>query len=369
MPLKPALAVLCGAILAACLLAGPAAAKTVWLCDPATASDPCRGSLDATRLSPDGTQKREHRANAKNAPIDCFYVYPTVSDQRTINATRQIDPAQRAIALQQASRFSERCRVWAPMYRQLTLLGIAGATKVTPAARARAYGDVRGAWRDYLAHHNHGRGFVLLGHSQGSFVLRKLIAEEIDKRPAVRRRLVSALLLGGNVTVRKGKDSGGDFRNVPACRSATQIGCVIAYSTYGETPPANSLFGRVANGRLQVLCTNPADLAGGTGTLKPYLATTPFPGTLGIGIQILLGGVQLPQVPTAWLAPTAGYTARCSTAGGASVLRVTPLDGAVQLHPSPDATWGLHLADVNLPLGNLTEIVGKQAAAYARGGH
>jgi hypothetical protein len=369
MPLKPLLAVLSAAAVAACLLAGPAAAKTVWLCRPGAATDPCRGSLDATRLGAGGSQKVERRKNARNAPIDCFYVYPTVSEQKTINATRRIDPEQRAIALYQASRFSERCRVWAPMYRQLTLVGIAGRTKIPPGAGAKAYGDVRSAWRDYLAHHNHGRGFVLIGHSQGSFVLRKLITDEIDKRPAVRRRLVSALLLGGNVTVRKGKDAGGDFRNVPACRSASQIGCVVAYSTYGETPPANSLFGRVANKRLQVLCTNPADLGGGTGALQPYLATSPFPGTLGVGIQIMLGGVQLPQVSTAWLAPAGRYTARCSTAGGASFLRLSALDGAVQLHPSPDATWGLHLGDVNLALGNLTALVGRQAAAYARGGH
>jgi hypothetical protein len=32
----------------------------------------------------------------------------------------------------------------------------------------------------------------------------------------------------------------------------------------------------------------------------------------------------------------------------------------------PDATWGLHLGDVNLALGNLTTIAHKQIAAYLR---
>jgi hypothetical protein len=32
--------------------------------------------------------------------------------------------------------------------------------------------------------------------------------------------------------------------------------------------------------------------------------------------------------------------------------------------PTPDATWGLHLGDMNLAMGNLTTIAHKQIAAY-----
>ena len=38
------------------------------------------------------------------------------------------------------------------------------------------YDDVVDAWNYYLAHENHGRGVVLVGHSQGSGVLTGLIA-------------------------------------------------------------------------------------------------------------------------------------------------------------------------------------------------
>ena len=51
---------------------------------------------------------------------------------------------------------------------------------------------------------------------------------------------MSALLLGGNVTVKKGKDVGGDFKHVRACRANRQIGCVVAFSTFKAQPPANS---------------------------------------------------------------------------------------------------------------------------------
>ena len=100
------------------------------------------------------------------------------------------------------------------------------------------------AWRTYLSRFNKGRGFVIIGHSQGTRVLRKLVREEIDRRRAVRRRMLSALLLGGNVLVRDGKRIGGDFQRIPACGFAQQLGCVIAYSVFNYTPPEDSRFGR-----------------------------------------------------------------------------------------------------------------------------
>jgi hypothetical protein len=355
-------------------LATPASARTKWLCRPGQSPNPCAGGLNATVLSPTGAKLRiEKTSVARKAPIDCFYVYPTVSGQPTPNANLNIDPEQKAVARFQASRFSSQCRVWAPMYRQLTLAGILNRSEITAEQQAIAYGDVRAAWRDYIAHQNHGRGFVLIGHSQGTFALRRLIADEIDRKPAVRKRLVSALLLGGNVTVRKGSATGGDFRNVPACRSATQLGCVVAYSTFGETPPADTLFGRVTGvfgvagadpSKLEVLCTNPAALGGGSGALRLYVPTTPFPGTLGFGIAVQIG--QLPSVSTPWVAVPSNYKGRCVRGNGANVLRITTAPGARVLPPVPDATWGLHLADLNIAFGNLTSLVRRQAAAYSR---
>jgi alpha-beta hydrolase superfamily lysophospholipase len=89
--------------------------------------------------------------------------------------------------------------------------------------RRTAYADVHAAWRDYLRRYNHGRPVVLIGHSQGTLVLRQLVAREVDAKPRVRALLVSALLLGGNVLVAQGRETGGDLRHVPACRSPRQF--------------------------------------------------------------------------------------------------------------------------------------------------
>jgi hypothetical protein len=359
-----------GALLAPAVAHG--ATPTKWLCRPGHAN-PCNGSLTATNIAAGG--RIERTPIARHAKVDCFYVYPTVSSRATANAPLVVDPEQRAIAVQQASRFSQTCRMYAPLYRQLTLGTIGDPSKVTAQALATAYGDVRDAWRSYLRHDNHGRGVVLISHSQGSFELRRLVREEIDPKASVRRRLVSAILLGGNVTVRKGSDVGGDFRHVRACRSSTQLGCVVAYSAFNATPPADAIFGRVSGyGRGQagsgdpatteVLCTNPAALGGGSGRLQTYAVARPFPGALGGAVNAFIG--PLPKVSTTWLRPPGYYTASCSGAAGAHVLRVTAHGGARVFPATPNAAWGLHLGDVNVALGNLTSLVAKQAAAYAR---
>ena len=79
-------------------------------------------------------------------------------------------------------------------------------------------------------------------------MLIRLIRSQIDANPALRKRLVSAIVLGGNVQVPAGKSVGGSFQHVPACTAASQTGCVIAYSSFPSQPPAFTLFGRPGTG-------------------------------------------------------------------------------------------------------------------------
>jgi hypothetical protein len=365
---RPLLVLIIVAI-AAGALALPAGAKTVWLCKPGQRPDPCTPGLSTTVYSPKLVRLRvEHPQPVKRPAIDCFYVYPTVSDQPTGNANLHVDPEERSIALYQAARYSQYCRVFAPMYRQTTLAGIGLGHPTTPPSAALGLSDVRSAFRNYLEHYNHGRGFVLIGHSQGSFVLRTLISRDVDPKPAVRKRLVSAILLGGNVLVKRGTGIGGDFKHVAACRSAKQLGCVIAFSTFDLPPPPNSLFGRTTVKGDQVLCTNPAALGGGAALVNPIFPSAPFDpsSTLAAGIKLL--GITQPTPPTVFSREPGAYRARCSTANGASVLQISPVGGAQVAHPSPDATWGLHLLDSNIALGNLIGVVKSQAAAFVASG-
>jgi hypothetical protein len=349
------------------LVPASASAKVVWLCKPGQRANPCEPSLTTTVFSPSAKRLGvEHPRRAAHPKADCFYVYPTVSDQKRPQATKVVDDVLRSIALYQPARYSRVCRLFAPVYRQITVQGLANPQTVTPAMQESAYRDVVEAWRTYLRRFNKGRGVVLLSHSQGTFVLRRLIREEIDPKPAARKRLVSAVLLGGNVTVKKGSDRGGDFKTVRACRRARQVGCVIAFSTFNATPPANALFGRTTDPALEVLCTNPAALSGGSGRITPVYPTKPFASSV-IGLAANLATQGLPKPNTPWVAFPRAYTARCSHAAGASVLRVAPVGATpFQLTPIPDATWGTHLADGSIALGTLVNHVRRQIGTYER---
>jgi hypothetical protein len=365
----------CSALVLGLAGAGSATAATTptWLCKPGLANNPCTPGLRTTQVSPTGQNLKTFTPSSVKRPkVDCFYVYPTVSDQKAPQATKHIDPEERSIALYQAARYSSLCRIYAPMYRQITLQGLLNPASVTQKMRDTGYGDVRDAWRYYLKHYNKGRGVILISHSQGTFVLRTLVAKEIDKSAKLRKQLIAGVLLGGNVLVKKGKDVGGDFQHVRACRSATQLGCVIAFSTFNETPPANSLFGRTGARfgtgdpkGTEVLCTNPAALGGGSAPLNSVLPSAPFaPGTT-IGALTTQIGFPAITAKTPWAEADGLYTGACSAEGGAHVLRIngTTPDAPV-LRPLADATWGLHLTDANIALGNIITLVGGQAKAY-----
>ena len=372
---RSALACLAPALLLALLLAAPpaASARTVWLCKPGTPRDPCTPGLSTTIYSPTLASPLRviHPRAESRPPIDCFYVYPTVSNEKTGNSDLTIQPVERSIALYQASRYSQYCKVYAPMYRQVTLGGIGlGKPTTTPNAKL-ALSDVTSALKDYLNRYNHGRGFVLIGHSQGSFVLRSVIANVIDSNAALRKRLVSAILLGGNVVVKGNTGVGGDFKHIPACRSDTQLGCVIAFSTFDQPVPSNSLFGRPAAltghtlpAGAEVLCTNPASLGGGSGLLDSISPSAPFAphSPLATGIKIL--GITFPQPSTVYWGTNGAYSASCVDSNGAHVLMITARHGAPTPNPSPTPGWGLHLLDANVAQGNLVQIVHDEGRAF-----
>jgi hypothetical protein len=348
---------------------------TVWLCRPGLRDNPCAADRTATVMGPSaGTARREQPRRARRRPIDCFYVYPTVSLQQATNAEREREPNVVNVAIAQASRFSEVCRVYAPVYRQLTLASLARGG-ITPEAGAIAYGSVRSAWREYLDRYNDGRGVVLIGHSQGAGMLDQLVRAEIDGRRSERRKLVSALLLGGNVLVPRGRDVGGDFAHVPACRSARQTGCVVAYSAFTGTPPADALFGYARNSFNagnrdvsddEVLCVNPAALRGGKAVVRPYYPTHLDLGFLGTALP----ASSLAPVPEPWVTFPGSTRAECRRANGATWLEIndrgTPADHRPRLVNSIGPTWGLHLVDVNVTLGDLVNLVERQGQAYER---
>lgn len=350
-----------------------------WLCRPG-GHDACEIDETATVVSADGKLTKETWKADANAPIDCFYVYPTISTDAGQNSDMTADPAELNVIKQQFARFGSKCRPYAPLYRQITLVGL--RKMLAPGAAAPAfdkgvqYDDVKDAWNYYLEHDNKGRGVVLVAHSQGSFILIDLIKREIDGKP-VQSRLISAILMGTVIPVPKGKDVGGAFQHIPLCHSASQVGCLITFASFRSTipPPANTLFGKVPDATMVAACTNPAALAGGSGELHAYLSSD---GRTITGTTKPKPWV-VPETPidTPWVRVPGLLTAKCASNDNASGYlevtvngnpsdpRVDDIVGDIGVGTNVLANWGLHLVDVNLAMGNLLDIVGAQAKAYA----
>jgi hypothetical protein len=341
--------------------------NTVWLCRPGQANDPCTTPLGATTVTSNGATTALP-AKPNPAPrFDCFYVYPTVSNELTDNANLRVQPAETGVAVDQAARFSQVCRVWAPMYRQRTELSL--TTKALggdPKGAKTAYDSLLSGWKDYLAHYNDGRPIIFIGHSQGAAILIQLLRSQVDPNPTLRARMVSAIILGGNVQVPTGKDVGGSFQHIPTCSSVAQTECVIAYSTFSSQPPSGALFSRPGQGvslqsgqtakvGQQVACVNPINFSSATGTLVPYFlrVTSPVPGV---------------KVTTPWETFPGLYTAACESKDGASWLQINaaavPGDPRPKVKDTLGPEWGLHLDDVNLALGNLVLDVAFEEAAF-----
>jgi hypothetical protein len=347
-----------------------------WLCRPG-AQDACAVDQSATVITAEGRLTREDFKTNANAAIDCFYVYPTVSLDATGNSDMNAGPEERNVIRAQFARFASQCRPFAPLYRQFTLTALRANTAGKPitADRAVGYNDVLDAWNHYLKNDNNGRGVVLIGHSQGAGVLTQLIRNEIEGKP-IQSRIISALLLGTNVAVPKGKDVGGTFKSMPLCRSAEQTGCVITYVTFRSTvpPPADSRFGRVQGEGMEAACTNPAALSGGRANLHAYLSS----GASSIATassQPIQWVTPAEAVNTPFVSVPGLLSAECVSNDKGSYLEVTvkgdPHDpraddiaGDVMAAGKPNPSWGLHLIDVHVAMGNLVDVVGKQAKAY-----
>jgi hypothetical protein len=341
-----------------------------WICLPGR-SDVCSTGLPTTALNANGYGSVGKSAVAKAPPIDCFYVYPTVSQAQGLNSDLSVREEIGATQSQFA-RFASVCRPFVPVYRQMTLAAVAVASAGGDVRQAGeiAYSDVANAWRAYLARYNKGRPFVLVGHSQGSLMIQELIKREIEGKP-VARRMVRAIIPGFDVLVPQGKLVGGTFKSTPLCASQSETGCVMTWVSFraSSPPPEGAMFGWAPPG-MTVGCTNPAD-PGSTNwePLDSYWYTRSSYPVVGGPIQWSSEGAP----PTPYVRTEGLVEARCINDGrrGYLALRTVAAPGSKRTARIPGevgvgglflAGWGMHLADMSIALGDLVREVGELSA-------
>jgi Protein of unknown function (DUF3089) len=394
----------------------------VWLCKPGAASNLCnqdeRGNaqgavgqarypsgakapLNATVITNTRANTTEPFKAHPSPEVDCFYVYPTVDVLPNPLLSNGATPpraqaAQAAMLLAQVGLLTGQCRVFAPLYRQSTLLQIAQSISDGAAPYpGPGFADVQQAWDTYWAKDNidpstgKRRGVILLGHSQGSVALAELLTNRFDGNSATSAQLISALLIGGRVMVPMGQRSGGGqdpdstLQHLPLCQrlpgEALPTGCIIAYSAFAQPSGAPPVSGNMGESKVpghQIACVNPAALLLVKGDADPspldaYMPTQKLVQGNALNpngkLSVILSGFKLPAYPTGYVRYPSRLTATCMTAStpesNTSWLQV---DGGQNMFPASTGTsaLGLHVFDYNIALGTLRDLLSAQAAAW-----
>lgn len=309
--------------------------------DAWAARPPAEGA--AARVPSNATARRAQPA------ADVFYIHPTTYRSKA-RWNQHIDDAavnawtDASVIARQASAFNGCCRIYAPRYRQASLRAFATMAGDGSKAYALGYGDVLRAFDRFMAHDNHGRPFILVGHSQGGLDLFNLLRDRIDGKPAA-RRMIAAYVLGYGIVE---GDFGTTFKALRRCAAPDQTRCVIGWNSFLEDADATAYAARTRErwttahgdgpgGRL--LCSDPLALGG------PHRAT-------GLGALPASNAEALPP-----LVPDA-VTSRCD-ADGVLKVRAAP---ALGLAPLPGGN--MHYHDVALFYADVRADAARRTAAF-----
>ncbi|QJQ32048.1 DUF3089 domain-containing protein [Sphingomonas lacunae] len=232
---------------------------------------------------------------ARRPDADVFYIHPTTfrspdrwnQDIADVGVNRWTDAS---VIARQAGVFNGCCRIFAPRYRQASFLATADRMMTGDGGRAYAlaYSDVLRAFDHYMANDNHGRPFIIAGHSQGAEMARRLLIDRIDGQPAA-HRMVAAYVIGLDLTE---GDFGRTYPHLLPCSAPAQTGCVLAWNAM--TADADlTVFHRFSGARYAArygtdegrtpLCVNPLSWRRDTVAVAPSANPGSVPGAPGEG--------------------------------------------------------------------------------------
>lgn len=218
--------------------------------------------------------------------VDVFYLYPTAW-QRSDNEPYicEIDnPSMLAgsasVFTRTASVFEPFANIYAPYYRQAD--AAYALTLPLPAREALIAAqptlDAVAAFDYYIQHFNHGRPYILAGHSQGSNVLINLLSGYLKDHPAVYQRMIAAYLIGYPVTAQLMAD----HPHLNFAEGPDDTGVIISYNTQApDVDPADNrvlsgLVGLVINPITWTRSETPANTSEGLGSIMPDPVTLIF---------------------------------------------------------------------------------------------
>jgi hypothetical protein len=234
---------------------------------------------------PAATVEQASEVNAETPRFAVFFVHPTsFFDRSAWNAPLDDEVSQtraRIMVRGLASAFNQASEIWVPRYRQATFGAfLTDAPEATRAIDA-AYADVSQAFDFFLDSVPADMPIVLAGHSQGAYLVTRLLQERV-KGTALQGRIAMAYPIGWPISLEHDLPELG----LSACGSPTQSGCVFSYASFAEPAEPGLFFRRYTatpgldgqpRGESRILCVNPltgvpndtAEAALNLGTLVP----------------------------------------------------------------------------------------------------
>ncbi|HKP62619.1 MAG TPA: DUF3089 domain-containing protein [Polyangiales bacterium] len=352
-----------------------------WLCRPGLPNNPCDAPYRITDFHADGTRSvSELPFTPKDVAADCFYVYPTV-DTGLFAAPRNLDfpqidiPTVLDVMTSQALPFRPLCRVFAPVYRQTSLVSFTTGGEAREAGLEKGYADIQDAFDYFLRNSSFRRPLVLLAHSQGTMVTLRLITRHIQDDPLLRKRLVVAVLAGplGGFSVPRGALMGASLKDIPLCSSQRQTGCALTYASFIDKNPPNADYAKIG-GLVEpgqdTGCTNPPKYDGDVIRSAGALFVTRFRQT-ALSVQLNV------KVDTDFARFGDFFTAQCKPSKedlSYLEIAVAPREGDKRQNPVPfealalsDASIGLHALDYGFIAAELFEAVKAKIEAHTGG--
>jgi len=329
--------------------------EEMWLCRPGMDKNFCREQQTATVIEADASVHEETLPKAARPAFDCFYVYPTVAltgEPGNVKDFSNLDDILVPLRAQ-AVPFSELCEVYAPFYHQTTLATFGAPDRET--YQARAFADVEAAFDLYMRHFNRGRDFLLLGHSQGSHMLIRLIKKLFDGPAEQRSRLIAALPIGtvNEILVPPGATRGGTFENIPLCSSPDERGCIVTFDSLDVAGVGPVLGAPTAD----AACTNPVTHGTGLTRLKSsYFPTKRFAGQFSPENN--------PDYETTFTNLPDLFSGQCAFDSlGRMGFRIsyTPESGDTRANPFDFSAQLMHILDYSFSLRDLIDLVALKA--------
>jgi len=170
-------------------------------------------------------------------PVDTFFIHPT----GFLNSSSWTSPMNPQSATEentlwmmanQASAYNGCCNVYAPRYREATIMSYFGTEEDREEVLKFAYQDVKRAFEYYLENYNQGRPFIIASHSQGTHHAVRLLSDVIDTGE-LHERMVAAYLIG-SVIIPVPNSWFESMNHISPCQSADDLHCVVHWDTMPE---------------------------------------------------------------------------------------------------------------------------------------